>query len=104
MGKEDEYRRHAADSLELAQRANSNSDKTRLLAMADAWLDLADRAHKAARRQVHKVKELHPLLRSKIFGRVPKRIKLGSATRCAARVTFDMAVGSGCDDQEHGMT
>jgi hypothetical protein len=69
MSKEDEYRRHAASSLELAQRSNSTSDKTRLLAMADAWLDLAERAHKAARRQVHKIKELHPLLRSKVFGR-----------------------------------
>jgi hypothetical protein len=69
MSKETEYRRHAAHSLDLAQRASSNSDKARLLLMADAWLDLADRAHKAARRQVQKVRELHPLLRAKIFGR-----------------------------------
>jgi hypothetical protein len=68
MSKEDEYRRHAAKSLDLANRATSRSDKTRLLLMADAWLDLADRAHKVARRQVQKVGELHPLLRTKIFG------------------------------------
>jgi hypothetical protein len=49
MSKEDEYRRHAANSLELAQRANSTADKARLLVMADAWLDLADRAHKVER-------------------------------------------------------
>ena len=49
MSKEDDYRRHAADTLNLAQRATSSSDKTRLLHMADAWLDLADRAHKVAR-------------------------------------------------------
>jgi hypothetical protein len=61
MSKEDEYRRHAANTLELAQRANSPSDKARLLVMADAWLDLADRASKVARRQVPKA--VHPLLR-----------------------------------------
>jgi hypothetical protein len=66
--KEDDYRRHAADSFELAQRAKSTSEKARLLHMADAWLDLADRTHKVARRQVQKVRDLHPLLRSKIFG------------------------------------
>jgi hypothetical protein len=61
--KEDDYRRHAADTLDLAQRASSTSDKARLLMMADAWLDLAERAHKLARRQAAKI--LHPLLRSK---------------------------------------
>ena len=47
MSKEHEYRRYAAVTLALAQRANSNADKSRLLVMADAWLDLADRAYKA---------------------------------------------------------
>jgi hypothetical protein len=69
MSKEDEYRRHAAHTLDLAQRARSASDKTRLLIMADAWLDMAERAQKAARRQVQKARELHPLLRARIFGR-----------------------------------
>jgi hypothetical protein len=69
MSKEDEYRRHAANTLELAQRANSPSDKARLLVMADAWLGLADRARKVARQRVQKVRELHPLLGSKLFGR-----------------------------------
>jgi hypothetical protein len=32
--KEDDYRRHAADTLDLAQRASSTSDKARLLMMA----------------------------------------------------------------------
>jgi hypothetical protein len=68
MGKEDDYRRHAADTLDLAQRAGSTSDKTRLLYMADAWLDLADRARKVAHRHALKVRELHPLLRAKIPG------------------------------------
>jgi len=68
MSKEDDYRRHAADTLDLAQRATATSDKTRLLHMAEAWLDLADRAHKVAQRQVQKVRELHPLLCAKILG------------------------------------
>jgi hypothetical protein len=61
--KEDDYRRHAADTLDLAQRASSTSDKARLLMMADAWLDLAERVHKLERRQAAKIRELHPLLR-----------------------------------------
>jgi hypothetical protein len=67
MSKADEYRRDAADTLDLAQRASSTTDKTRLLIMADAWLDLADRAHKFAGRKVEPLRELHPLLRSKPF-------------------------------------
>ena len=52
MSKEYEHRRHAAATVELAQRANSDADRARLLAMADAWLDLA------ARSQVQRIKEL----------------------------------------------
>src|SRR3984893_9779377 len=48
MAKEDDYRRYAAETIDLASRANSTSDKGRLLAMAEAWLDLADRAHRLA--------------------------------------------------------
>src|SRR5258705_7632990 len=43
MTKVDDYRRSAADALRLAQNAKSSEDKRRLLAMAGAWLDLADR-------------------------------------------------------------
>ena len=46
MGKVDEYRRSAASLLDLAQRTDSLPDKNRLLTMAEAWLDLADRAAK----------------------------------------------------------
>jgi hypothetical protein len=49
MAKEDDYRRYAAETIDLASRANSTSDKGRLLAMAEAWLDLGDRAHRLAR-------------------------------------------------------
>jgi hypothetical protein len=44
-----EYRPSAASLLDLAQRTNSPADKNRLLVMAEAWLDLADRAAKPKR-------------------------------------------------------
>jgi hypothetical protein len=44
MSKPDEYRRTAASLLDLAQRKDSLADKNRLVVMAKAWLDLADRA------------------------------------------------------------
>jgi hypothetical protein len=45
MSKEDEYRKQAVVALELVRRASSTARKGRLLALAEAWLDLADRAH-----------------------------------------------------------
>jgi len=50
MTKQDDYLQSAADAMELVQRAPSNEDKGRLLKLAQAWVDLADRARKAARR------------------------------------------------------
>jgi hypothetical protein len=50
MAREDEYRKYAADMVEMAQRVSLSGDKGRLLAMAEAWLNLADRAQKVARR------------------------------------------------------
>jgi len=38
-----EYRRWAAVCLDLAKRATVAADKTRLLLLAEAWLDFADR-------------------------------------------------------------
>jgi hypothetical protein len=64
MTKETEYRANAANSIELANRASSMSDKSRLLELAEKWLDLAERArlthHFAPSRWQH------PLLRSKL--------------------------------------
>jgi hypothetical protein len=59
MGLEQEYRQHAADSLELASRQPTNADKSRLLLMAEAWLDLADRI---ARRIKRRATVDHPLV------------------------------------------
>jgi hypothetical protein len=65
MTKEENYRRNAATAVDLAHKANTTGDKGRLLAIAEAWLDLADRAHKAARRGVRHIVE-HPLISAKL--------------------------------------
>jgi hypothetical protein len=68
MSKEDEYRKNAAETVGLASRAATTQDKGRLLAMAEAWLDLADRAQRAASHQSRKVREIPSLIRSKLAG------------------------------------
>jgi hypothetical protein len=50
MTKEDDYRQNAADTVDLARRAGTSTDKGRLLALAEKWLDLAERAHLATSR------------------------------------------------------
>jgi hypothetical protein len=69
MTKEDDYRNNAAEMIQLARRASSSADKRRLLNMAEAWLDLADRSHNALRR-LRKPSVLHPLVREKIDRRM----------------------------------
>jgi hypothetical protein len=49
MSKEGEYRGFAADCLQLAKTSENIADKRRLLAMAEAWLDLADRTSRTAK-------------------------------------------------------
>jgi hypothetical protein len=66
MTKEDDYRRSAAETLELASRAWTSRDKGRLLSLAEKWLDLAERAHQIACDRIGKVRQLHPLVRAKI--------------------------------------
>jgi hypothetical protein len=62
MSNEAEYRRNAAETVQLAHRAPSVADQSRLLALAEAWLDLADRASRRIRRPVN----VHPLVREKL--------------------------------------
>jgi len=68
MSLESEYRCWAAASLDLAKRAAVIADKTRLLVIAEARLNLADRisrAHKrAARTAINDPTGEHPLVRS----------------------------------------
>jgi hypothetical protein len=65
MTKEDDYRRNAAETMQLAQRASSSADKGRLLKLAEAWLDLADRARLMVRR-LRRPGDVHPLVREKL--------------------------------------
>ena len=60
MRLEDEYRKNAADSLDLASKQDDSADKGRLLAMAEAWLNLADRL--ATRVTKRRVTVEHPLI------------------------------------------
>jgi hypothetical protein len=50
MSRQDDYRDHAFKSLRLAERAGTASDKLRLLTLAEAWMNLADRTEDLARR------------------------------------------------------
>lgn len=51
MTQEDNYRQYAADLVRLAQKACASADKERLLALAEAWLDLADGLRARVKRQ-----------------------------------------------------
>jgi hypothetical protein len=44
LSKEDLYRENAAQSVDLAHRASSTADKSRLMALAERWLQLAEKA------------------------------------------------------------
>jgi hypothetical protein len=65
MTKEDDYRRNAAKTVELASRAGSSTDKGHLLSLAEKWLDLADRAHRITKRLGAKPRGL-PLVDAKL--------------------------------------
>ncbi len=65
MTKQDDYRRNAVETVQLAQRAVTTSDKGRLLKLAEAWLDLADRARHVTR-HLRKPRDVHPLIREKL--------------------------------------
>lgn len=67
MTKEEDYRKNAAETVDLANRAVSSADKSRLLRLAENWLDLADRAAALTRRfgpeQQPELRPEHPLVR-----------------------------------------
>jgi hypothetical protein len=69
MRLEDEYRKHAADSFRLASKQSDSADKSRLLVMAEAWLDLADRITGRIRKRCATVD--HPLV-EKVLGHQPR--------------------------------
>jgi hypothetical protein len=61
MNKKDECRTFAALCLNIATKTTDTADKARLLAMAEAWLNLADRA---SRLEMHPIARIvdHPLV------------------------------------------
>ncbi len=52
MASAQEYRRHAAECLSLAQVAESADDRIHLLQMAEAWRELAERLERKADAEV----------------------------------------------------
>jgi hypothetical protein len=65
MSKEAEYRSLAALCLEFATRSTDTASKARLLANAEAWLDLADRVSQLAKRPACRIAD-HPLVLKKL--------------------------------------
>lgn len=65
MSRESEYRKNAGEAVDLARRASTTADKSRLLQIAGNWLDLAHAQVARAARPRCKTWE-HPLLRIKL--------------------------------------
>ncbi len=61
MSNEAEYRAFAAYCLDFAKSTSNIADKMRLLTMAEAWFDLADRRNRVVKRPATKIPE-HPLV------------------------------------------
>ena len=57
MSKEQEYRGFAFTTLELAKKHPAGADKSRLLVLAEAWIDLAERVAKKARTRFQRISE-----------------------------------------------
>jgi hypothetical protein len=62
MSKEVEYRKNAALLLDLAKRASNSHDRTRLLAISQAWLKLADKLSRLAQRRKTTERLFHQIL------------------------------------------
>jgi hypothetical protein len=62
VDKKRQYRHFAAASLDLAKHARDEADKARLLAMAEAWLELAERTGPIAELRTRWLGD-HPLVR-----------------------------------------
>jgi hypothetical protein len=66
MAKQDDYRNKAAETVNLANRAATSTDRGRLLSLAEKWLDLADRANRVATHGIGRIGATHPLIRSRL--------------------------------------
>ena len=52
MASDDEYHRYAAECLALAQRTTDPNDKARLLDMAQAWRELAQKRESLSKKDL----------------------------------------------------
>jgi hypothetical protein len=57
MSRQDNYRKSAAETVDLAHRVTIPADKAHLVALAERWLDLADSVAKRAKRQARDAQE-----------------------------------------------
>jgi hypothetical protein len=67
--KEHDYRHNAGELMRLAEHAQSPAEKTRLVTLAEGWVELAEKAHKDNRR-IRRPTTLHPLVERKL-GKFP---------------------------------
>ncbi len=65
VSREDDYRRFAAGCLELAGRTSNLKDKSHLLAVAEAWLNLADKIARLVSRPKLSIGE-HPAVTARL--------------------------------------
>jgi hypothetical protein len=65
LNKEQEYRRNAAESMRLAACTTDPGDRRLLLALAERWLQLADRRARLLRKKGSRLPE-HPLVRKRL--------------------------------------
>jgi hypothetical protein len=63
--REDDYRRFAAQTMELASRTSDLKDKRHLLAMTEAWLNLADRIARLVKQPKASIGE-HPAVSARL--------------------------------------
>jgi hypothetical protein len=52
MIKEDDYLHSATETVQLVQRASTAANQGRLMRLAEAWIDLADKAHNKTTRRL----------------------------------------------------
>jgi hypothetical protein len=65
----EDYRRNAMELMRLAEQARSPAEKTHLVTLAEAWVELAEKAHTDHRRP-RQPNVLHPLVEKKM-GKFP---------------------------------
>ena len=71
MSKQDEYLDKAAQTLEMAMRASSSSERSQWLTLAEKWLDLADRFRQRSDASARELNE-HPLVKRAFRGFRPE--------------------------------